>query len=70
MSAISSNINATYSEDCLFLNVWTKPQVGEAKKAVLLWIYGGGFNSGSSTIPIYNGGNVVEEQDVIVVTFK
>lgn len=52
------------------MNVWTKPQVGEAKKAVLLWIYGGGFNSGSSTIPIYNGGNVVEEQDVIVVTFK
>lgn len=29
-------------EDCLTLNVWTKPQTGEAKKAVLFWIYGGG----------------------------
>ena len=30
------------SEDCLTLNVWTKPQSGEKKKAVLFWIYGGG----------------------------
>jgi cholinesterase len=29
------------SEDCLTLNVWTKPQSGEKKKAVMLWIYGG-----------------------------
>jgi cholinesterase len=30
------------SEDCLTLNIWTKPQVGENAKAVLIWIYGGG----------------------------
>ena len=30
-----------FSEDCLYLNVWTKPQTGEAKKAVMVWIYGG-----------------------------
>jgi carboxylesterase type B len=30
------------SEDCLTLNLWTKPQAGEKKKAVLAWIYGGG----------------------------
>jgi hypothetical protein len=30
------------SEDCLYLNIWTKPQIGEKKKAVLVWIYGGG----------------------------
>jgi cholinesterase len=29
-------------EDCLNLNIYTKPQVGEKKKAVLVWIYGGG----------------------------
>jgi len=29
-------------ENCLTLNVWTKPQTGEAKKAILFWIYGGG----------------------------
>lgn len=26
------------SEDCLTLNVWTRPQNGEASKAVLVWI--------------------------------
>lgn len=31
-----------YSEDCLGLNVWTKPQTGERRKAVMAWIYGGG----------------------------
>lgn len=30
-------------EDCLTLNVWTKPQVGEKAKAVLLFIHGGGM---------------------------
>ncbi|KAJ5509616.1 hypothetical protein N7527_011759 [Penicillium freii] len=33
------------SEDCLTLNVWAKPQTGEAKKAVLVWVYGGGYVS-------------------------
>jgi len=42
------------SEDCLYLNVWTKARKGE-KKAVLLWIYGGGFSSGGTGVPIYDG---------------
>ncbi|RAL67691.1 hypothetical protein DID88_008432 [Monilinia fructigena] len=56
------------SEDCLTLNVWTKPQNGDSKKAVLIWIYGGGFNSGSSSIPAMNGKYIVEQEDVIVVS--
>jgi cholinesterase len=67
---ILSNTGAQYSEDCLNLNVWTMPQTGEAKKAVLVWIYGGAFDSGSSSIPGYNGANIAEQEDVIVVSFK
>jgi carboxylesterase type B len=26
-----------FSEDCLSINVWTKPQTGEKKKAVMIW---------------------------------
>jgi carboxylesterase type B len=52
------------------LNVWTKPQTGEAKKAVMVWIYGGGFTSGSSSIPGYNGANIAEQEDVVVVSLK
>ncbi|GJC85873.1 cholinesterase [Colletotrichum liriopes] len=35
------------SEDCLTLNVWTKPQTGDAKKAVLVWVHGGAFVTGN-----------------------
>jgi len=59
-----------YDENCLFLNVWTKPQVGEKKKAVLVWIYGGGFSSGSTSIPTYDGASLAEEQDVVIVSLK
>lgn len=34
------------SEDCLTLNVWTKPQTGEKKKAVMVYVHGGTFVSG------------------------
>lgn len=37
-----------YSEDCLGVNVWTKPQTGEKRKAVMAWIYGGGWHSSQS----------------------
>ncbi len=42
------------SEDCLYLNVWTKAVKGD-KKPVFVWIYGGGFSSGGTAVPIYDG---------------
>ncbi|MGH7237933.1 MAG: carboxylesterase/lipase family protein, partial [Candidatus Saccharimonadales bacterium] len=42
------------SEDCLYLNVWTKAHRGE-KRPVFVWIYGGGFTSGGTAVPIYDG---------------
>ncbi len=42
------------SEDCLYLNVWTKAAKGE-KRPVFVWIYGGGFSSGGTAVPIYDG---------------
>ena len=59
-----------FSEDCLTINVWTKPQTGEKAKAVLLWIYGGGFFLGSSAVPIYNGARLANDNDVVVVSVK
>jgi para-nitrobenzyl esterase len=43
------------SEDCLYLNVWTASKKAGNKKPVLVWIYGGGFSSGGSACPIYDG---------------
>ncbi|KAH7342684.1 Alpha/Beta hydrolase protein [Rhexocercosporidium sp. MPI-PUGE-AT-0058] len=60
----------TYSEDCLFLNVWTKPQTGDTKKAVLIWLYGGGFSSGAGSVRGYTGANIAAQEDVVVVSFN
>lgn len=43
-----------FSEDCLFLNVWAPRKVAQPLP-VLVWLHGGGYNSGSAAIPIYNG---------------
>jgi cholinesterase len=60
----------TISEDCLTLNIWTKPQTGEKKKAVLVWIYGGGFSTGSTQIRSYNGVKFAGNQDVVLVSIN
>lgn len=60
----------TFSEDCLTLNVWTKPQTGEKKKAVLIWLPAGGFTSGASSKKGNDGQHFVDDDDVIVVSFK
>ncbi len=59
-----------YGEDCLTLNVWTKPQTGELRKAVLVWIYGGTFTSGTTADPLYNGQFLADQEDVVLVSIK
>jgi cholinesterase len=60
----------TQSEDCLYINVWAKPQTGEKKKAVMVWIYGGAFIVGSGSNKGYNGALLAEEGDVVAVNMK
>jgi para-nitrobenzyl esterase len=43
------------SEDCLYLNVWTGAKKAAERRPVFVWIYGGGFTSGGSACPIYDG---------------
>ncbi|GMG08809.1 unnamed protein product [Aspergillus oryzae var. brunneus] len=60
------------SEDCLAINIWApKSKKGNGKSAVMMFIYGGGFTQGGTAIPFYDGTNLVEDhQDIVVVTFK
>ena len=53
------------SEDCLYLNIWA-PAKPVTKRPVLVWIYGGGFNSGSGEVPIYNGAAFAKKGIIVV----
>jgi acetyl esterase/lipase len=65
-----TNPGIPISEDCLTLNVWTKPQTGEKRKAVLVFVHGGSFVSGSSAVPAYSGQFFADSEDVVLVTIK
>lgn len=53
------------SEACLTLNVWAPERSGNTLP-VLVWIPGGGFKSGSSAQPIYDGSRLAATGMVVV----
>ena len=57
----------TIGEDCLRLNVWT-PAVDGAKRPVMVWLHGGGFEAGSGSSMLYDGVNLCRRGDVVAVS--
>jgi para-nitrobenzyl esterase len=55
------------SEDCLYLNVWSPAKSASAKVPVLVWIYGGGFAGGATSIPGYSG-EILAKKGVVLVS--
>lgn len=55
------------SEDCLTVNI-QRPLSGE-KLPVLVYIHGGGYNTGSASDPLYNGKEFVKE-GIVYATFQ
>ena len=55
-------------EDCANLNIWTPALRDGAKRPVLVSFHGGGFNNGSGNLPLYEGGHLAADGDVVVVT--
>jgi para-nitrobenzyl esterase len=57
------------NEHCQVLNIWTQDLSAAAKKPVMVWLHGGGFTNGSSMESYaYDGKNLSEFGDVVVVS--
>ncbi|XP_053513773.1 cholinesterase isoform X1 [Artibeus jamaicensis] len=63
------NPNTDLSEDCLYLNVWI-PVPKPKNATVMVWIYGGGFQTGTSSLPVYDGKFLARVERVIVVSMN
>ncbi|NCC51358.1 MAG: hypothetical protein EOM20_09095 [Spartobacteria bacterium] len=62
-----SPTNVQDDEDCLYLNVWSK--AGATNRPVMVWMYGGGFYAGGSSLPSYDG-TFLALKDMVVVSFN
>jgi para-nitrobenzyl esterase len=58
-----------WSEDCLFLNIWTPDLKPRTRLPVMLYIHGGGFVGGAGTVPALDG-TALARHGVIVVTIN
>ncbi|KAF8458794.1 Alpha/Beta hydrolase protein [Kalaharituber pfeilii] len=56
----------TEGEDCLSLNIWTKP--GRTNAPVMVWIYGGAFMIGGTDTLLYDGTQFTANNNVVMVT--
>jgi len=54
------------NEDCLYLNVWTPAKSANDHLAVMVWIYGGGFTIGGTSIGQYDGMNLAKKGVILV----
>ena len=57
------------NEDCLYLNVWTGAKSAGEKRPVMVWIYGGGYTSGSGSQAMYDG-EALAKKGVVIVTLN
>ncbi|WKX96588.1 hypothetical protein Q1695_012766 [Nippostrongylus brasiliensis] len=59
------NHNTPVSEDCLFMNIWTPAEAYNL--TVMVWLFGGGYYSGSPSLILYDGKALALLGNVVVV---
>jgi carboxylesterase type B len=63
----AKNSTAKESEDCLYLNIYVPVPNGKNDRAVMIFLYGGGLQSGDASYSLYDGTSFATNQDVIIV---
>nr|WBW70144.1 venom protein [Lampona murina] len=61
--------NTPINEDCLTVNVFV-PRPRPEASAVMVWIYGGGFFTGTATLGVYDPKILCSEENIIVVSLN
>ena len=57
-------------DDWLTINVWSPEPGPGAGLPVMVWIHGGAYTIGMSSLPEYDGGRLARDGGVVVVTFN
>jgi para-nitrobenzyl esterase len=65
---MSPNIAFKQNEECLNLNIFTLDR--DKNLPVMIWIHGGGFQSGSASLPEYDGTKLAIAGNVVVVSIS
>ncbi|MBB5867283.1 para-nitrobenzyl esterase [Allocatelliglobosispora scoriae] len=58
------------NDDWLTINVWSPEPDPGAGLPVMVWIHGGAYTLGISSLPEYDGGRLARDGGVVVVTFN
>ena len=64
---IPGNLVGSVSEDCLTVDIWSPAAPGE-NLPVLVWVYGGAYLTGGSTLVTYDGSTLAADHGVVVVS--
>ncbi|XP_014215411.1 acetylcholinesterase-like [Copidosoma floridanum] len=75
------NPNTNVSEDCLYMNIWVPKKVklrhkgggetpGEGGMPILVWIYGGGYMTGTATLDVYDADIMAAKSDAIIASMQ
>ncbi len=64
--AVGGGDPGQFSEDCLYLNIWTPVTRGEEPLPVMVWLHGGGYTIGAGGLTPYDGRGFASHGVVLV----
>src|SRR5260370_35383574 len=65
-NSLSHGHETRFSEDCLYLNVWTGSVSGTVGRPVMVWLHPGAYQFGSGQNPLYDGSALARDGITLV----